>query len=435
MKNEDLLSIIYDWQNIALTREGAQRNIERSVFETIGSKPIKIITGFRRCGKSFLLQQLIRKAVKDKKIEKDNFLYINFEDYRLENFTTNRHLESIYSCFKENSGNKKGRKIIAFDEIQKIDRWEKFIRTLYEKESDIEIFLTGSNSQLLSSELSSALSGRFIEFRLFPFSFCEYLDYKKIKCESEKEFIRHEKLIRTEFNTYLNYGGLPEVFEINTHDARLSYLSGIINKVILDDVVKRFHVENIEMLERIFRFIVAESGKQISFQNMVRYLKQTGINTKAETVIKYTGYLLKAFALSEVIKLEWSSNQYFSSQKKYYSADTGLISVVRRTTENFSFRLENVVALELMRRYTEIYYGRNRSNKEIDFLVKDGENWNKIQICQELNAVNVTRETSVFADVSGFLNGDNLMLTYNKSNLSLPGKITEKNLLKWLLKF
>src|SRR3989339_1010301 len=144
MKKEELISLIYEWQTVVLNRKGVTRETEKKILAVLGSKPIKIITGFRRSGKSFLVQQIIQKGIKNGLFEKDNFLYINFEDYRLDEYTTNKHLEKIYRVFKENICTPKGRKIIVFDEIQKIKNWDKFICTLYEKETNLELIITGS---------------------------------------------------------------------------------------------------------------------------------------------------------------------------------------------------------------------------------------------------------------------------------------------------
>jgi predicted AAA+ superfamily ATPase len=335
--------------------------------------------------------------------------------------------------FRENICLKTGRKLIVFDEIQKINKWDKFIRTLYEKDTDIEIILTGSNSEMLSSELSSNLSGRFIEFNVTPFSFSEYLEYHKIQITDKKYFLRQKKEIHTAFNNYLLFGGLPETFEINTHDAKLSYCQGIVTKIILDDVVKRFKVENVDMLEKLFRYIIAECGKQVSFHNLCKYLKQIGIQTKVETVIKYISYLHKAFALIEINKFDWSQKKIFSGQKKFYSIDTGLISIYRKINENYSFRLENLVALELKRRSSELYYGKNSIGKEIDFISQHNSQWSKFQVCQEINENNIHREISVFNLSDKYLSGNNYLLTLSDSGLQMPSGVFETNLIEWLL--
>ncbi|HBX53513.1 MAG: hypothetical protein A2309_04940 [Bacteroidetes bacterium RIFOXYB2_FULL_35_7] len=434
MKKEELISLIYEWQTVVLNRKGVTRETEKKILAVLGSKPIKIITGFRRSGKSFLVQQIIQKGIKNGLFEKDNFLYINFEDYRLDEYTTNKHLEKIYRVFKENICTPKGRKIIVFDEIQKIKNWDKFICTLYEKETNLELIITGSNSEMLSSELSSKLSGRFIEFSITPFSFREYLLYHSITCDNRKEYLRNKDKINKAFYDFLCFGGLPETFEINTPEAKLSYCYGIITKIILDDVVKRFKVDNVELLEKIYRYLTAESGKLISFQNICNYAIQLGHNTKLETVIKYVGYLQKAFALFEVNKFDWSQKKVFAGQKKYYSIDTGLISVFRKITENYSFRLENIVALELYRRNKNLYFGRNYQGKEIDFIVSENDQWNKFQVCAELTDQNIDRETSVFGLSDKYLSGSNYLLTLDDFKKNIPAVIHE-NLIEWLLGF
>ena len=405
------------------------------ITPVLGSKPIKIITGFRRSGKSFLTQQIIQYFVNNNLIERDNFLYINFEDYRFESFNTNKDLARIYKTFRESICSKKGRKVLVFDEIQKITGWDKFIRTIYERDRDVEIVLTGSNSEMLSSELGSNLAGRFIEFNVMPFDFVEYLEYHSMAPRDKMDYIRHSSDIHSAFYAFLTRGGLPETFEIRTIDAALSYLQGIVTKIILDDVVKRFKVENVEMLERLFRYLIAECGKQVSFHNLCTYLHSMGIETKVETVIKYVGYIQKAFAIQDVFKFAWTQKKVFSTQKKYYAIDTGLISIYRKISENYSFRLENLVVLELHRRYKQIYYGKSDSDKEIDFIVTDDVSWHKFQVCQRLTAENLKRETSVFENADKFLTGDNILLTMESTNIEIPSNVRRIDLIEWFLRF
>ena len=180
------ISLIYEWQNLILKREGVVREIEGPVLSAIPSKPIKIIAGFRRTGKSFLAQRIAKRLVGQGLYRIDNILYLNFEDFRLSDINSAKKLASVYDLFITDIA-KDGPKLILLDEIQNVSGWDKFVRTIYEKDEEIRIILTGSNSELLSAELGSNLAGRFIEFFILPFSFREFLLYRGIIVKDKKD--------------------------------------------------------------------------------------------------------------------------------------------------------------------------------------------------------------------------------------------------------
>ena len=318
--------MIYQWQNQIARREGIERELEPTILKSIPSKPIKIVTGFRRSGKSFLVQQIAQKLIRQKKVLLENVLYLNFEDFQLSEVTTPQKIEQIYEVFATDVA-KVGYQLLIFDEIQNVPSWERWIRTLYEKSSNLEIILTGSNSEMLSAELSSRLAGRFIEFFLFPFSFRETLRYKKITIPTKHDY-RNEKEIKQAFDA------LPEVLGIPDEEAKLSYLKGVLMKVVLDDVVKRFKLENIDLIERLLGYLMANPGTVISYQRLSQHLENMGVKTKTETIIKYTYFLTQAFALMSLSKLNWKQHKIFSSSQKYYSIDPGLLSLYRPHSEN-----------------------------------------------------------------------------------------------------
>ena len=257
MNNDILSAVIFEWQNLIQRRQGVVRGLEAKLLGAMGSRPIKIVTGFRRSGKSFLVQQVVGRLVREGRVDPANVLYLNLEDFRLMEVTTPERLNQVYELFLSLSA-RPGKKLLVFDEIQNVKDWDRFIRTIYEKDSgDIEIILTGSNSELLSSELGSNLAGRFIEFFLLPFSFREFLAYRSVKVEDKAGYLRNKREISALFTEYLNHGGFPEVFDIPSPESKLSYLSGIVSKVILDDVVRRFKVDNVTLLEKLFHYLMA----------------------------------------------------------------------------------------------------------------------------------------------------------------------------------
>lgn len=397
MRKEDFYSILYDWRNLIISREGIRRDIEDTVWKSIDTMPIKVITGFRRVGKSFLVQRIAKKAIENKLINSSNLLYLNFEDYRLSEVNNAKQLGELYEFFLLDA--KSGKKLIVLDELQNIEEWEKFVRTLYEKEKDVRIIITGSNSQMLSSEISSNLSGRFIEYFVLPFGFKEFLQLNNMNISRPQDYFTHRIDVLKQFETYLTFGGLPEVLLIPEEEAKLSYLKGILGKVILDDVVKRFKLDNVDLVERITAFILSAPGQIITFTSIKKKLKNLGLEVKAETVIKYINCLSSTFAFKGIDKFSWKLSRAFNSAKKYYPIDNGITNLYSNIAENRSFRLETSIMLELIRRSSQakIYYGKDEAEREIDFILRDKKsNQKAYQVCTEINQDNIEREISPF---------------------------------------
>lgn len=429
--------LIYEWQNLILKREGVEREIERSVLSSIPSKPIKIIAGFRRTGKSFLAQRIAKKLVGQGAYRIDNVLYLNFEDFRLSETNSARKLASVYDLFLTTIA-KGGPKLVFLDEIQNVSGWDRFVRTIYEKDEETRIILTGSNSELLSAELGSNLAGRFIEFFILPFSFREFLLYRDVIVKDKNDYGRNKKTVDRLFSEYVKYGGLPEVFEIATEDAKLSYLRGIVTKVVLDDIVKRFGVENVDVLERLLTYVLSNIGSVVSCTNLRNRLKESGSDVKVETVIKYIGYFVSALAVLEVNKFEWKQRKVFSTSKKYYAMDLGLAALFRPLSENYPMRLENLVLLHLKPTVGDICYGVNERGREIDFIVRNRRGtWEKYQVSAEAGEHNLARELDVFALADKHLHkGKNYFLTM-KEDFRSPAltehDIDHVNVTEWLL--
>ena len=441
MEKEQIVSVIYEWQNSILQIKGIAREYENDLLSVIGSKPIKIVTGFRRSGKSFLLQRVIKNLVDSKKVKLENVLYLNFEDFRLTGINSSEKLAYVYSTFTELVSSE-GNIIIALDEVQNVNNWDRFVRTLYEKKStnknNIEIILTGSNSELLSSELGTNLSGRFIELFILPFSFKEYLAYLDIGVDSKQQYYRNHGKLKKLFYDYVKYGGLPEHFSITNEKAKYSYLEGVLNKVILDDVIKRFSIKNTELVEKVLQYQMSCVGNVISYSRIKNYISDLGYDVKQDTIVNYVRYFLKSFALYEVGKFDWKAKRVFSGSKKYYSIDTGIANLYKGLTNNLSKLLENVIFLHLRRsnERKDIHYFGN--TKEIDFIVESERGvFTKYQVCQKLTNENKQRELSAFLDLDKYLmKGKNFLLTLDdeEKDINYKGlKIQKKNIIKFIL--
>ncbi len=437
MDKMKIISIISDWQKSILTVEGITRSYENELVRASGSKPIKIITGFRRSGKSFLVQRVARKLVEQKKYTLKNILYLNFEDYLLSDIRNIDDLGKIVKLFLQEMAGK-SKVLIIFDEIQVIEEWDRLIRTIYEKEQNVEIFLTGSNSELLSSELGTNLSGRFVEIKILPFSFNEFLEFNKISIKTELDFYREHSQITPLFTEYVMFGGLPETFLIKDKKTKYSYLRGIISKVILDDIIKRFKVRQPEIIEQILHYIHAGVGNIISPSRIANLIIHNGINIKKETISSYIEFIKKTFAISNVDKFDWKLSRVFSTSSKYYSIDNGLINLYENITNNYGKQLENIVFLKLKREYLHIFYGALQNGKEIDFIIKtDTGFFNKYQVAKTLTEDNKKRELSSFLYSDKYLGtNNNILLTMdeNEEVLEYEGcRIEKRYIIKWLL--
>jgi predicted AAA+ superfamily ATPase len=434
MEDSVVRKLIFEWQERVMTRQGVERQMEPRILDCFGSRPIKIITGFRRSGKSFLTQQIARKLVTAASVPRENVLYLNLEDYRLQECVTPGQLDQIFTLFMQTTI--PGHRLVIFDEIQNVPSWDRFIRTLYEREDNLEMILTGSNSELLSAELGSNLAGRFIEFFLHTFSFREFLQYRNELPKNRREFDRRMPIMNRLFNEYLSYGGLPEVFDIPSGEAKLSYLSGVLTKVILDDVVKRFRVEHVGLLEKLLTYLLATVGNVTSYAALVKKSAALGVPLKFSTVVDYVSYLQKSFALFETEKFSWKQSRHFATTRKYYAVDTGLASIVRPVEENRSFRLENIVFLELKRRSADVFFGSSDSGREIDFLTRTGAGWEQYQVTDTLTGENRKRELGAFALAAPYLGSGQVLLTLDdvEETILYEGlEVRRCNIVRWLV--
>jgi len=437
---ENVKALMVEMQQILIKTKGVKRYCEDSIFGAMGSKPIKIITGFRRSGKSFLSKQIALRLVNEGVYKLENIMYLNFEHYQLREFNDPESLDNVFKIFKRDIADTDAKLLLIFDEIQNVKNWDVFIRTIYEMYGEeIEIILTGSNSELLSSEIGSNLAGRFIEFELLPFSFKEYLKYFDVEIKNATDFLRKKEIIYRHFNQYRSTGGLPEICSVSDESAKYSYLQGIVSKVILDDIIERFKIKSPDTIEKILYFLNLNIGNIVSFTKLQSYLEKMNAAINSDTVISYVNSIIKTFTLFEVNRFDWKQGRIFETSKKFYSIDTGITNSFDHTTRNHSKLLENIVFLELCRRNVTVYFGGLKSGKEIDFVAKNrsGSNFDKYQVTEKLTEENKKREMESFLTEDEILkNGINYLLELDceEEVINLKGnEITRKNLIKWLL--
>ncbi|MDR3343818.1 MAG: ATP-binding protein [Treponema sp.] len=310
-----------------------------------GTAPIKVITGVRRCGKSTLLD-LFEEYLLGDGVPRDAIIRMNFE---LVEFDHIRDYRDLLSYLEPRTG-KYGKTWLLLDEIQQVSGWEKGVNSLQAlKQADI--YLTGSNAYMLSSELATLLAGRYIEIKMLPLSFKEYLDFN-----------RHETRENLEgyFNAYIEYGGFPGLSEIPRDDALVrAFLSGIYNTILLKDVVSRNTIRDVDLLEKVVRFITSNIGNMVSAQKISDYLISSGRKTSHETIDSYLKMLENANMLYKVRRYDIKGKEFLKNHGKYYIVDMGLRywSLGKKNADMGSI-LENILYLELLRRGYQVFIGK-----------------------------------------------------------------------------
>ncbi len=322
----------------------------------IGTDLIKVMTGIRRCGKSVMLE-LIKEELVESGVRPDQFISINFEDLNVSHLQT---AKALHDEVTKRASDISDKVYLFFDEIQEVKDWEKCINSL-RVSLDCDIYITGSNAKLLSSELSTYLSGRYVEFILYPFSFAEFLDlYRPIASDES---------IQKCFQKYLLSGGMPYLANVSYQDApsRL-YLQDLFNSVQLKDIVRRNKIRDVDLLERIIAYVIANVGTTFSATSLSKFLKNEKRIVAPETILNYIKYCCDAYLFYRVKRQDLQGKQILSSNEKYYIVDHGIREAVfGANMQDINLILENIVYLELLRRDYKVTVGRIK-DKEIDFV-------------------------------------------------------------------
>jgi len=323
-------------------------------FAEIEESANYVIIGLRRVGKTYLLYQLIKEQIKNP----EKVLYINFEDERLIGFTY-KDFDLILEGYSELFSHKP---IVFLDEIQNIENWEKFVRRLCD--TDYKVMVTGSNAKMLSSDISTTLGGRLSIKTIYPLSFSEFLIFNKIKLQNNFEYSNQAAKLLRVYNEYLIYGGLPELVRFKN---KREYLSNIYQKLFYGDLIARFKISNQPALKLLVKKLAESVNNETSINRMKNIIKSTNIKIGSNTLFEYIEHLKSSFIIYDISNY---ANKIVNREikKKYYFADTGLLSLF--LIDQVTKLLENQVYLELKRRYIEdiFYYKRN---VEVDFYIPD----------------------------------------------------------------
>lgn len=394
---------------------------EKYLKQMIDSKDtefIKVITGVRRSGKSTLLLMFKDYLLKNG-VKKENIIHINFESALYDNI---KNYKDLYQHIKEKIKNDK--MYLLLDEVQNVESWEKAINS-FKVDFNIDIYITGSNAYLLSSELSTLLSGRYIEIKMYPLSFKEFLTFNKYD----------ENNLEDKFNEYLKFGGLPAITLIKDNDELiLSYLNDIYNTIVKKNIIDRNNIKDTALLENIIKYLFNNVGSPISSNKISDYLNSNKIVQKAnhQTIDNYLNMLEKSYIIYKADRTDVKSKALLKTLGKYYVSDTGLRNIILGFRNiNEGHLLENVVYLELLRRGYKVNIGKT-SDYEVDFVAENPHTIKYYQVTQTLSDEQVkNRELRSLESISD--NYEKIILSMDKSINNDFNGIKVKNIINWLL--
>lgn len=333
---------------------------------------IKVLTGIRRCGKSTLMLQIIEE-LQNEGTRPDQIIYINKELFEFDGI---REYKDLHNYVDSKSKNRKGYYYLFVDEVQEIDGWEKVINSFL-AQKNYDIYITGSNASLWSSELATLLSGRYIEFKIYTLIFPEF----------EELASENEKLLpdRDTFNTFLKFGGFPGIHLLDWDDNSIrQYLQSVYSTILLKDVVVRYNIRDAALLEKIVSYLTDNCGNITSSKNISDYLKSQRWKVSVDTVQNYIHYCVSALLMEKVRRYDLKGKRILEILEKYYVSDIGLrYAIIGYSPEAVSGQLENIVLLDLLAHRFQIYVGK-QYEKEIDFIAQKGNEKLYIQVCQTL---------------------------------------------------
>lgn len=385
----------------------------------IGSELIKVVTGIRRSGKSVMLE-LIKQELIESGVSTDNFISFNFEDM---NYAALCNAKALHDEITARAKSIQGKVYLFFDEIQEVTDWEKCVNSL-RVSIDCDIYITGSNAKLLSGELATYLAGRYVEFVIYPFSFAEFVDmYKSVIPQGS---------IQQCFHKYLIYGGMPYLGKLQYAEEPVrQYLCDVFNSVQLKDIIKRNNVRDVDLLERIMAYIMANVGATFSASSLSKFLKNEHRNVAPETILNYIKYCSDAYLFYQVKRQDLKGKQIISTNEKYYIADHGIREAVYGgNMRDINLILENIVYMEALRRGYTVTVGK-AGDKEIDFVCEKQGDKIYIQVSYLLaSEETIEREFGVYESIRD--NFPKYVVSLDEFDMSRDG-IKHKNIRDFLL--
>jgi uncharacterized protein len=387
------------------------------IADAIGNRLIKVLVGQRRSGKSYILRQVAKQLI-DNGVRPENTLFINREFTDFDFLKTYKDLDELIKMYK-NELKPAGKVYLFIDEIQLLEGWERVVNSYSQDFSEkYELFISGSNSKMLSGELATLLSGRYICFEIFPFSYNEYLG------------ITGQETGRKSYMEYMGSGGLPELFMLPTTEFKRNYLSAIKDTVLLRDIIQRNNIRDPTLLEDIFVFLVNNASNLISIANIVNYFKGQSRKTSYDAVSNYIGYIEDAFLIHRCDRYDIKGKDTLSGNAKYYINDLAYKNYLYPGYGyGFGYLVENLIYLELCRVGFDVYVGALR-NKEVDFVAKKADRVIYLQSSYQLSDEStVEREYSALESIGD--NYEKLVVSLDEIVLPIRGGI--KHIQAWNL--
>jgi len=393
MNKEKIFEILNDWNFWfkPLPDTFARLDYEQEMVRKSKANEVIVIKGVRRSGKSTLLINEIKRLIK-KGIKHRNILFVNFEDQRFRMFDEESLIEDIKNTYLEYM-QPIGEIVIMLDKVQNIKGWEQWIRKEYELNNN-HLYVTGSNSHLLSQEFGTALGGRYLDIEVFPLSFKEYLLFHSIHINSKAEFIHKKMKLKQLFHNYIKEGGFPKIVILDDKELKKEILKNYYDSILLKDIVARYRLKNYQLLNELALFLLSNNATLNAYNKL-----KNNFHTSFDTIRDYMEYLLNSYMILAINKFDYSFKKQLANPKKIYAIDTGFAnSVSFNISQKLGANLENIVFLELRRRVKEIFYYKTQNGLEIDFLIR---NQNKIELIQVAvsikDADTYKRELRVFA--------------------------------------
>ena len=394
----------------------------KKIVPFIDKDVIKVLTGIRRSGKSVMLK-LLMEELKNRGINENQFIYINFENLKYRNL---KNYEKLYDFILNKVDDKYKSYYIFLDEIQEVEEWERCVNSLrVDEDFNFDIYITGSNAKLLSGELSTYLAGRYIEFVVYPFSFKEFFEIMK---EKNKEIDLKEA-----FQDYVKFGGMPFLHNLDYNfEASMQYLQDLYASIILKDITQRNNIRDTDLLERIINYVVMNIGNTFSATSISKFFKSENRKVAIETILNYIKACEEAFLIYRVARNDLLGKKILNVNEKYYIADHGIReAIMENNQKNINQVLENIVYFEMLRRGYNVKIGKV-DNLEVDFVCKKNDETIYIQVSYLLASEDTKeREFSVLENIKD--NYPKYVLSMDEFDMSRNG-IKHVNLIEFLIK-
>jgi len=422
--------IIFEWNpwwDEKYDFKGIKRDKLNEVIPWIKRKEIISITGVRRSGKTTLMFEIIEHLIKKEQIPSKNIFFIKADDDRID---TDRLIDNALDEYYQLK-NPESKIFVFIDEIQEIDKWQKTLKRIYDLKENIKLFISGSNASVIKEELSTLLSGRCAYFEVFPFNFNEFLKSKGLSIESEREIIKQKNKIRHFLLEYLNGGGFPEVVLEDNTKTKKELIGYYFDSIFYRDIIKRRKIRNPQKLEKLVKYYLQNISNLANFTKIAKLLELT-----TDSVVEYTKALEDAYLIFNINLFEFSYKKQIVNPKKIYSVDIGIRNNIGfKFSEDIGRIYENIVFLQLRRKYKEIFYYKGKN--ECDFIIKKGKILDTIQVCY-----NLSNEKTKEREIKGLLEAMDKFKIKNgiiiTNNYDADEKINKKTikfipLWKWLL--